>query len=82
MNGVQGKEGWRWILILEGLLTIAVSFLVYILVPHFPEKTEILNREEKTHLLETLRRDKGDQKLDLKGVDWIKTLTDYKIWFP
>jgi hypothetical protein len=41
-----------------------------------------LNAEERAHLLETLRRDKGDQKLDLKGVNWFKTLMDYKIWFP
>ena len=82
MNGVQGKEGWRWILILEGILTIAISVLVYLFVPSFPEKTKILSGEEKAHLLETLRRDKGDQKLDLKNVNWFKTLSDYKIWFP
>jgi hypothetical protein len=82
MDGVQGKEGWRWILILEGIFTIATSFLIYCFVPGFPEKTNILSAEEKVHLLETLRRDKGDQKLDLKNVNWFKTLCDYKIWFP
>jgi MFS family permease len=82
MDGIHGKEGWRWILILEGILTIATSFLIYWFVPGFPEKTKILNAEERAHLLETLRRDKGDQKLDLKGVNWFKTLMDYKIWFP
>ncbi|KAH7356039.1 major facilitator superfamily domain-containing protein [Pyrenochaeta sp. MPI-SDFR-AT-0127] len=82
MHGVQGKEGWRWIFILEGILTLAISFLVFLLVPDFPERTKILTPEEKEHLLETLRRDKGDQKLDLKSVNWLKTIGDYKIWFP
>ncbi|KAF2867779.1 major facilitator superfamily domain-containing protein [Massariosphaeria phaeospora] len=82
MHGVNGKEGWRWIFILEGLLTIFISFFVFVFVPDFPERTKILNPAEKAHLLEKLRRDKGDQKLDLKSVNWFKVLTDYKIWFP
>ncbi|KAF2644101.1 MFS general substrate transporter [Massarina eburnea CBS 473.64] len=82
MNGVQGKEGWRWIFILEGLLTIAISFLVFLFVPDFPERTAILSGADKKHLLAKLRHDKGDQKLDLKSVNWLQVLTDYRIWFP
>jgi hypothetical protein len=82
MDGIQGKEGWRWIFILEGLLTIVVSFLVLILVPDFPERTKILTTAEKAHLLETLRLDKGDQKIDVKGTKWLKVICDYKILFP
>ncbi|OAL44449.1 MFS general substrate transporter [Pyrenochaeta sp. DS3sAY3a] len=68
MNGIQGKEGWRWIFILEGLFTIFISFFVFLLVPDFPERTKILTASEKEHLLETLRRDKGDQKLDIRNI--------------
>lgn len=82
MNGIGGKPGWRWIFILEGLLTIVISFLVFIVVPDFPEKATFLLPEEKEHLLETLRHDKGDQKLDVKGTNWIKVICDYKILFP
>lgn len=82
MNGVQGKEGWRWIFILEGILTIAVSFLLFVLVPGFPEKTTILTPAEKEHLLQTLQHDKGHQKLDWRGLNWFKVIFDYKILFP
>lgn len=60
IDGVQGKEGWRWIFILEGLITVVISFLVFWLVPDFPEKTTFLTATEKEHLLETLRLDKED----------------------
>ncbi|KAF9739106.1 transporter-like protein [Paraphaeosphaeria minitans] len=80
MNGIQGKEGWRWIFIIEGLVTIAISFLVFLFVPNFPERTEILSGAEKKHLLEKLRRDKGDQKLSMRSVKWLPIFTDYKIW--
>jgi sugar phosphate permease len=82
MNGIQGKEGWRWIFILEGIFTIAISFLVFILVPDFPERTKILTPSEKQHLLETLHHDKGDQKVDVKGTNWLKAIFDYRILFP
>ncbi|KAF2182048.1 MFS general substrate transporter [Zopfia rhizophila CBS 207.26] len=82
MNGIEGKEGWRWIFILEGIFTIAISFLVFLVVPNFPEKTKFLTPAEKEHLLHKLHADKGDQKLTLKSVPWFKVLSDYKIWFP
>jgi hypothetical protein len=52
------------------------------LVPDFPEHTKILTASEKEHLLETLRLDKGDQKIDVKGTNWLKVIFDYKIIFP
>ena len=82
MNGIAGLEGFRWIFIIEGILTIFISFFVFMFVPDFPEKTNILDATEREHLLAVLRQDRGDQKLDLRKVDWLKTLTDYKIWFP
>jgi MFS family permease len=82
MNGIQGKEGWRWIFIIEGIFTIVISFFVFLFVPDFPERTKILSAADKEHLLLKLHADKGDQKLDIKSVNWVKTLGDYKIWFP
>ncbi|KAF2740281.1 MFS general substrate transporter [Polyplosphaeria fusca] len=82
MDGVQGKEGWRWIFIIEGIFTIVISFFVFAFVPDFPEKTKILSGAEKEHLLMKLRADKGDQKLDIRSVNWFKVLGDYRIWGP
>lgn len=82
MECANDEHSWRWIFILEGLLTIAISFLVFILVPDFPERTKILTPEEKEHLLATLKHDKGDQKLDIRGTNWLKVIFDYRILFP
>ncbi|KAF2005679.1 MFS general substrate transporter [Amniculicola lignicola CBS 123094] len=82
MNGIQGKEGWRWIFIIEGCFTLFISFFVFLLVPDFPERTKVLNANEKAHLLAKLRYDKGDQKISFQSVNWFKTIFDYKIWFP
>ncbi|KAH6625344.1 major facilitator superfamily domain-containing protein [Boeremia exigua] len=82
MHGIAGLEGFRWIFIVEGLGTILISAFVFAFVPDFPERTKILSTTEREHLLAVLQQDKGDQKLDLRKVEWARTLTDYKIWFP
>ena len=70
------------IFIIEGCLTIFISFFLFFFVPNFPQNSNILSPSEKEHLLLKLRQDKGDQKLSLKGVNWAKVLTDYKILLP
>lgn len=49
MSGIAGYRGWRWIFILEGLLTIAVAFAAYpcLLWTDSPESAKWLTPEEK-----------------------------------
>ncbi len=37
MDGLRGYKGWRWIFIIEGAITVFVSFFIYFLLPDFPE---------------------------------------------
>ena len=37
LDGMGGYLGWRWIFILEGVLTCVVAFFLYFVVPDFPE---------------------------------------------
>lgn len=72
-----GKPGWAWIFIVEGLITIAVSFLAYFLVPSWPQHASFLTEPEKERLLSRLRRDTDSADLEpftWKGVQ--QALTD------
>jgi sugar phosphate permease len=82
MDGINGLAGWRWIFIIEGIITIAIGFLVVLLVPDFPEKATFITPDERDRLVAKLRADKGPEKLDLKNIPWLKILIDYRIWFP
>lgn len=57
MDGVGGKDGWRWILIMEGVITIFCSFFAYFLVPDVPERATFLSDRERKVLLHSLRND-------------------------
>ncbi|ODO09533.1 hypothetical protein I350_03136 [Cryptococcus amylolentus CBS 6273] len=39
MNGLHGLEGWRWLYIMCGVITIPIGLLIFFLVPDFPSNT-------------------------------------------
>ncbi|KAK8004299.1 Vegetative incompatibility protein HET-E-1 [Apiospora arundinis] len=47
MNGVRGLAGWRWLYIIEGIITVVWAFLCIFLVPKDYETAYFLNEEEK-----------------------------------
>ncbi|KAM6512096.1 hypothetical protein FALCPG4_017079 [Fusarium falciforme] len=54
MDGVGNLEGWRWIFILEGLLTVLVAFAAYGLVQDEPATCKFLSDDDKRVLLTLL----------------------------
>lgn len=55
MNGVGGYAGWRWIFILEGLLTVVVSLIAPFAIHDFPETAKFLTEEERELIITMLR---------------------------
>lgn len=47
MDGIGGYAGWRWIFILEGLLTFVYSILCFFMFPSFPNKASFLTEKER-----------------------------------
>ena len=47
MNGVGGLHGWRWIFILEGILTVLVSLIAYFFVANYPSTAKFLSEKER-----------------------------------
>ncbi|EKM59630.1 uncharacterized protein PHACADRAFT_205855 [Phanerochaete carnosa HHB-10118-sp] len=59
MDGILGHSGWRWIFILEGLLTSIVGILSFFLISDFPEEAKWLSAEEKDFVKTRLQEDVG-----------------------
>lgn len=59
MDGIRGYKGWRWIFILEGLLTIVLAVIGFWVIPDFPETVSWLNEEEKAFVKAKLEKDSG-----------------------
>lgn len=72
MHGMNGYKGWRWIFILEGVLTCVVAIAWYFLLPDFPEDVKWLNEEEREFIKAKLAQDVGkagrEERITFKDV--------------
>ncbi|KAL8812188.1 MAG: hypothetical protein Q9200_001228 [Gallowayella weberi] len=79
MDGLRGYRAWRWIFILEGVVTCVCAVLSFFLVADFPEDVKWLHEEERDFVIKRLADDQGDsghgEKLTLKEV-----LKSFKNW--
>jgi hypothetical protein len=71
------------IFIIEGLVTIAFSFIAKIAIPNWPETAKFLTVEEKALLVKRLENDGGSgparmDRLDKRALKLI--FLDWKIW--
>ncbi|KAF1959380.1 MFS nicotinic acid transporter-like protein Tna1 [Byssothecium circinans] len=81
MRGVGGYAGWRWIFILEGLLTIVIAVVAYWFISNYPESVSWLSKEERSFIQARLRADSdstNDEKFTWNAV--LDALKDPKIW--
>ena len=81
MRGVGGYNGWRWIFILEGLLTVVVSLIAYLWVYNYPSTAEFLSDEERQYIYLRLKGDNDsthDEKFSWSAVR--DAFKDIKVW--
>lgn len=82
MDGIRGYHGWRWIFILEGLLTFIVGVIFLFTFPTFPEEAKWLSEDERAYIKARLQADQGRNAAERQITfrDVITVMKDYKIW--
>jgi len=81
MNGLGGYSGWRWIFIIEGLLTAVVAVICKFIVVDWPELATFLSPEERALLVRRLKDDTGIARMDtLNSVSARRIFSDWKIY--
>ena len=81
MDGVGGYSGWRWIFIIEGLVTVITAIASKFLIVDWPETSTFLTIEERDFLLRRLSEDRGEATMDrLDGSALKRTFSDIKLY--
>lgn len=81
MKGVGGYNGWRWIFIIEGLLTVVLALPTYLVITNWPSSASWLSVDEKAYLHARLKAD-SDATIN-EGFSWENVMAafkDYKCW--
>lgn len=50
LNGDGGLEGFRWLFIIEGIITVACVLLVLFFLPDFPARAKFLSEDDKRYV--------------------------------
>ncbi|KAF8303429.1 MFS general substrate transporter [Clavulina sp. PMI_390] len=85
MSGTRGLKGWSWIFILEGIATVGVALLAFVVLHgcDSPETASFLTPKERAFVSNRQRHASGsvaaeDDSLDFTYV-W-KALSDWQVW--
>ncbi|KAK6536423.1 hypothetical protein TWF281_000660 [Arthrobotrys megalospora] len=66
MGGAGGISAWRWIFIMEGIITCMIAAAGFIFIPPFPDDPNahktwgFLNKSEVNHIVRKVEADRGD----------------------
>ena len=81
LNGAGGYAGWRWIFLIEGMLTCTIAFAALWLMPPWPEQAKFFKPEEKLVFLARLRDDRRHGTMNHGSLASLRAcLRDWKIW--
>jgi len=75
-------EGWRWIFIIEGLITVFVGIFCWWMVNDFPDTARFLTPDERIRALRRLRDD-GQARAETEAFDRkyvFAACKDWKTW--
>ncbi|KAJ7497700.1 MFS general substrate transporter [Mycena latifolia] len=82
MSGTRGLLGWSWIFILEGIATVAVGLLAFIVLVDFPATANFLTLEERSFLVWRKKYDNSsvgeEEHFEMRHL--ISALVDWQVW--
>ncbi|KAL1959898.1 hypothetical protein VTO42DRAFT_566 [Malbranchea cinnamomea] len=85
LDGKHGLGGWRWIFILEGVISATVGILCWIFIVDFPERGHeawgFLSEKECAFVIRRLNRDRGDANPEPWNFKkFLRPALDLKVW--
>lgn len=60
LDGAHGIHGWRWLFIIEGVITVGVALSSIFILPNYPATTKWLTPEERAYAQWRLIEDAGE----------------------
>lgn len=85
LDGAHGIAAWRWLYILEGVVTVATGIIICFILPDFPETWKGLSPEMRQIALRRVAMDASEADVDTGGSKSVfeglnLALKDPKVW--
>ncbi|KAI6141904.1 MFS general substrate transporter [Pisolithus tinctorius] len=80
MNNVGHLEGWSWIFIIEGLVTIVISFIAIFVLVDYPDTAKFLSIEERQFVEQQRSIGIGDDEEGTVTERVLSAFLDWQVW--
>ncbi|KAH7882598.1 MFS general substrate transporter [Phlebopus sp. FC_14] len=80
MNGDGGLEGWSWIFILEGIATVVIGGIAFLVMVDYPSTAKFLSPEERAYVIQKQRCDAAVNQEDHMAQQVWAAFTDWQVW--
>lgn len=87
LSGLGGRNGlpaWKWLFIIEGLMTVGFSGAAVLILPDWPSNTKWLTQEERDYAVARIQAEKDTDSAGDKPVShwraFVLAVTDWRVW--
>lgn len=82
MDGLHGKSGWRWIMIIEGIPSFVVGIVTYFALPNDADTAYFLDERERALMRVRHAREYGNtaSSREFSTADMMQAFKDWKVW--
>ncbi|KAF2219732.1 phthalate transporter [Elsinoe ampelina] len=87
MEGIEGLRGWRWIFIMEGVITVAIALGGYLFMVRFPDQemkrpsVRFLKAAECQHVIDKINKDRDDVQVEKFNMrKYLASGKDIEVW--
>lgn len=83
LEGKHGIAGWRWLFIVEGVVTVGIGLIFALIVPEFPHNARMLRPDQRDLAVWRLEKERGSAEGNEDSTAWdgLKAaVSDKKLW--
>jgi len=80
MDGANGWRGWQWLFLMEGVPSVIMGVLVFVLLPNGPKHASWITDQERSLVLQRLSEDEASKSGDGQRHHFMDAFRDGRVW--
>ena len=80
MDGANGWRGWQWLFLLEGIPSVIIGVLVFVLLPNGPRSAKWLTPQQQELIVQRIQEDDAGKEELVKRHSFMDAFKDGRVW--
>ena len=80
MDGMHGWRGWQWLFLLEGIPSVIIGVLVFVLLPNGPKQARWLTAEEQELVVRRVEDEEAHKQHLGQRHSFLDAFRDRRVW--